>query len=76
MEVSTARKGLAYIMKKAGADRWDEVPGGYAISCKFVGRRRRRRYFVPTENVEEAERGGQIPNWVFIEISRIPDTAR
>ena len=78
MEIAKARKGLAYIMRKAGADRWDNAEGGYSISCKFIGKRRRRRYFVPLANVEEAERhpAKEIPSSVYLEITRLPDTAR
>jgi hypothetical protein len=80
MDLETAKPGLAYIMRRAGADRWTENDEGFVISCKHVGRRRRRRYLVPRENVDAAERALQDeqspPDWIHVQISRLPDVER
>lgn len=77
MDFETASPGLAFIMRKMGADRWDEDSDGFTISAKFIGRRR-RRYFVPRKNVEQADRdlqaNNQLPDWVGRDINRISDT--
>lgn len=84
MTYTDARVGLDYIMRKNFAENsWDKRVDmtngikGFVISKKVVGRSKHQRFFVPLENVEEAERvlkdGGLPLAWVYEDIERLKD---
>jgi len=83
MNGETARPGLKFIMMRRQAESWDKMVNvtdgvkGFVISEKVKGRSKRQRFFVPMENVEEAERHLSVDSlpssWVYMELERIVD---